>query len=119
MFVDVNDLTTVHAAMQALCDYLVKENIPPECVFDSRLVASELLGNVLRHGKGKARLHLRIEENKVELKIESDSVFYQKTPCAELYAEGGRGLFLVENICKEEIFKEEDGLRVYIRINKI
>lgn len=118
MFYEVKDLETFHKAMQALCEFLTSENVSPDSIFDSRLVASELLGNVLRHANGTAKLHGKVANGFVELKIVSAHAYYptEKALCSELYAEHGRGLFLVDSICKELVFKEEDGLRVQIRI---
>ena len=50
----------------------------------------------------------------------SSSPFYpkEKQPCAEVYSEHGRGLFLVRSVCEERVFVDEDGIRVLIKISK-
>jgi len=55
----------------------------------------------------------------VELKIISDHVIAPTAEVknADLFAEHGRGLFLVKTLCEERIYIEEDGVRVQIKIN--
>ena len=120
MFFDVENHATLQRAVNALCDFLIEQNVPSDDIFDSKLVACELLGNVLRHKKGIARLCGEIKDGFVELKILSSSPFYpkEKQPCAEVYSEHDRGLFLVRSVCEERVFVDEDGIRVLIKISK-
>ena len=120
MFYEVHNYDTLQAALRSLCEFLQSENVPQGSVFDCKLVACELLGNVLCHAKGKARLVSEIKDGFVELKIVSDSVFYakEKTACADVTAEHGRGLFLVETIANGNVYIEKDGLKVRVRIEE-
>lgn len=119
MFYEVKNKDTLQAALCSLCTFLQEKNIPQSAIFDCRLVACELLGNVLRHAQGTAKLFGTINDGFVELKIQSQDVFFPKeTVCAEVYAENGRGLFLVENAVENELYCEEDGLLVRIRISE-
>lgn len=118
MFYEVKNKDTLQAALRSLCAFLQEKNIPQSAIFDCRLVACELLGNVLRHAQGTAKLFGTINDEFVELKIQSQDTFFpKKTVCAEVYAENGRGLFLVENAVENELYCEEDGLLVRIRIS--
>ena len=120
MFFEIENHATLQQAVNTLCDFLVANDVPSDSVFDSKLVACELLGNVLRHAKGKAKLCGEIKDGFVELKILSDAPFYpsgQKL-CAEVYSEHGRGLFLVHSVCEERVFADENGIRALIRIAK-
>ncbi|MBQ8284010.1 MAG: ATP-binding protein [Clostridia bacterium] len=120
MFFDVENHATLQRAVNTLCEFLLAQNVSSDDIFDSKLVACELLGNVLRHANGKARLCGEIKDGFLELKILSDSPFYplEKQPCAEVYSEHGRGLFLVRSVCEERVFVDEDGIRVLIKINR-
>lgn len=119
MVMKIKDTDTLQAALRELCVFLAKENVPEHSVFDSRLVACELLGNVLRHANGEARLQGAVLDGFVELKIISDHVIAPTAEVknADLFAEHGRGLFLVKTLCEERIYVEEDGVRVQIKIN--
>jgi anti-sigma regulatory factor (Ser/Thr protein kinase) len=118
MFYEVKNYDTLQAALRSLCDFLQSENVPQNSVFDCKLVACELLGNVICHAKGTARIVSEIKNGFVEMKIISDSVFFpkEKTACAEVTAEHGRGLFLVETVTNGDISIEQDGLKIRIRI---
>ena len=120
MIFNVKDYEALRQATQALCEYFTSLNVPPESVFDSKLVAYELLGNILRHTNGEAQLKGELKEDHIELKILSESVFYVKEnrSCTDVYAEHGRGLFLVDTVCEKDVVKTEDGLLVRIRIHK-
>ena len=119
MIFEVKNYATLKVAIDSLCEFLTANDVPKDCVFDSRLVACELLSNVLRHADGQAGLRGEIKDGYVELKILTKRVFTPETiTCAELYSEHGRGLFLVNTLCEEQIFSEEDGVRVLIRIRE-
>ena len=114
MAITIKDTATLQAALRELCVFLAKENVPEDSVFDSKLVACELLGNVLRHANGEAKLQGTVTDGFVELKIISNHVVAPtaESKNAELFAEHGRGLFLVKTLCKEHIYVEKDGVRV-------
>ena len=120
MFYEVENHATLQAALQALCDFLQAQNVPQNSVFDCKLVACELLGNVLRHAHGKAKIRSEIKDGCVELRIDSENVFLpnKKAVCADVYAENGRGLFLVENVIGNKIRYEEGSLFVMIQIEE-
>ncbi len=117
---EIQNETSLLASIKEFCEFLERERVPKEQVFDSRLVLSELLGNVLRHARGSASFEGDINGEVIELKIYSPHVYYPKDgcKCAEVYSEHGRGLFLVQNVCEEDIFIEEDGLRLRIRLTR-
>ena len=94
--------------------------VSDERAFDSKLVACELLANELKHAESETELFSEIKDGHIELKIFSRKPF--KTPknivCSDMFAESGRGLFLVNELCEGQIFSETDGIRVRIRIEK-
>ncbi len=120
MIFEVKNYASLQEAVDLLCGFLLKQGVPSDSIFDSKLVAYELLGNVLKHADGKAKLHGRIIDGFVELKIYTETVFVlpKNKPCPEAMAEHGRGLFLVNAVCEERFFADEDGIRVQIRIKK-
>ena len=119
MIFKISDYEGLQTALGRLCEFLSAHDIPQERIFDCKLVACELLGNVLKHGDGKAALTGRVEDNFVELKIVTERSFIlpEKITCSDLFSEGGRGLFLVSKLC-QEILSETDGIRVRIKIEK-
>ena len=118
MIFEVKDYLTMQEAIESLCAFLAREGVQKDSVFDSKLVAYELLGNVLKHADGKATLQGKIENGFVEIKICTTSKFTlpDEKPCPQAMAEHGRGLFLVNTVCEERFYEETDGVRVQIRI---
>ena len=118
MFFEIKDYATLQEGIDKLCVFLAQENVPSDCIFDSKLVAYELLGNVLKHADGKATLYCEIKEAFVELKICTGVVFSlpKDKVCPDATAEHGRGLFLVNAVCEGRFYEEEDGIRALIEM---
>lgn len=121
MIVKVKDYEMLQTALAELCLFLSSKDIPEDRIFDCKLVACELLGNVLKHTDGETGLKSCIQEGFIELKVLSDSFFAlpERMECSDVFAESGRGLFLVSKLCSGQIFAEEDGIRVRIQIEDL
>jgi anti-sigma regulatory factor (Ser/Thr protein kinase) len=119
MFFKVKNYAALQEALSALCAFLDRAEIPKERVFDAKLVACELMSNALKYAGGETGLEGKIKDGGIELKIYSKQYFKlpKTVACADLFAEHGRGLYLVNEICKGEMKAEEDGIRVRIVIN--
>ncbi|MBQ7368081.1 MAG: hypothetical protein IJW60_00035 [Clostridia bacterium] len=118
MIFKVENYQTLRRAVEDVSSFLSERDVPTERIFDSRLVMSELIGNVLRHAKGIATLGVEVREGFVELHVCSETPF---TPPAfsrkaDLYAESGRGLFLVDSVSAERKTTAEGGILVRIKI---
>lgn len=118
MIFDVNDIATMHDAINALCRYLETHGVTPDCVFDSKLVASELIGNVLRHTNDGATVKGEIKDGYFELRVYSAVAFVPPAISrkADVYAEHGRGLFLVDSVCEERTVGDEGSILVRIKL---
>ena len=118
MVFEIENYTSLKSAVEELCNVLSSSDIPTDRIFDSKLVAYELLGNVLKHSGGSAKLHLWIKESELELKVLSTCAFCppEKGKCADVYAENGRGLYLVDSVSAERICTEDGGILVRIKI---
>ncbi|MBP3434030.1 MAG: hypothetical protein J6K50_02030, partial [Clostridia bacterium] len=62
MIFEVKNYAAMQDAISQFCRFLVSENVSSESVFDSRLVANELVSNVLRHSDGEAKLHGEVKD---------------------------------------------------------
>ena len=118
MIFEIHNYQTLRSAVDALCDFLSSENVPDEGVFDSKLVAYELLGNVLKHAQGRASLHSALKNGFVELKLIAETPFIppQTAQCADIHAEHGRGIYLVDSLCEQRCITEDGHLLVRIKI---
>jgi anti-sigma regulatory factor (Ser/Thr protein kinase) len=118
MVFEIVNYESLKRAVDDFCAFLFSENIPDERIFDSRLAAFELLGNVLKHSEGGAKFYATVEKEHIELKILGATRFYppEKGKCAEVYSEHGRGLYLVDSVCTERTVTDDGGILVRIKI---
>lgn len=118
MTYEIIDYESLRRAVDALCAFLSEENVSSDCVFDSKLVAYEVLGNVLKHAKGNATFAFALANGFVELTVlsEENGCPCEKGRCSGVYAESGRGLFLVDSVAERST--SEDG-RMRIRIKLV
>ncbi len=115
---EVRDYETLQKSIVDFCRFLSDFGVSSEKIFDCRLVADELLGNVLRHTHGVARMHVAMEEGFVLLTIcaSAPSTPPKTSVCSDVYAEHGRGLYLVDSVCAERIVKENGDVLVRIKM---
>ncbi len=105
-------------AVEDFCAFLSELKISAEKIFDSRLALHELLANVLQHAKGGASLQTEVKDGFIRIRICGEEVFCppQKGECPQVYAERGRGLFLVDCVSEDRTFTKEGEILVRIRI---
>ena len=118
MIFEIENYQTLRRAVEELCAFLSQENVPSGSIFDSKLAVYELLGNVLKHSGGKAKLAMELLQEYIELKVFAEKVFFppEKGVCAEVLSEHGRGLFLVDSLSAERSFTQDGGILVRIKI---
>ena len=114
----VKDLQSLKLAVEKLCAYLDGQGVSAERIFDSRLVANELLGNVLKHGDKNAELRYALNDSYLHITVYSKTAFTppKTSVCSGVYEEHGRGLFLVDSVCVERTLAEDGGVAVRIKI---
>lgn len=118
MYFEIDDYNALEQALHQLCMHLEAEHAPEQAVFDSKLVACELLSNVLRHGGERAYFYAATEGDFLHLRVRGNNGFRppEKAICSDVTAECGRGLFLVDAFCESREYSEKDGICVVIRI---
>jgi anti-sigma regulatory factor (Ser/Thr protein kinase) len=114
----VQDMQSLKQAVDELCAYLNGEGVGRERIFDSRLVANELLGNVLKHAQATASMSFFVCEGHIHITVSSSKSFTPplKSVCSDTSAEHGRGLFLVDSVCVERTTTQDGGIAVRIKI---
>lgn len=115
---EVKEYASLQTALEALCQFLVGHMVVEEKIFDCKLIACELVGNVLKYTTGKAGLEVAITEGIVQIKALSDAFFKlpEEIVCSGLYAENGRGLFLVNSLSEGQIIAEADGIVAKVKL---
>lgn len=115
---EIKDNQTMQKSIADFCRFLLDFGLSAENIFDCRLVANELVGNVLRHAKAEASLQSEIKDGYVVLTVRSSHKFIppQTSVCSNVYAEHGRGLYLVDSVCTERTTTEDGDILVRIKI---
>ncbi len=118
MYFEIDDYNALRAALKEMCRILA-EAFSEETVFHSKLVANELLSNVLQHGGGRAYFRVETKENEIRMSVQGDNGYRPPDVgvCADCLAECGRGLYLVDSYCARRSYSEREGIIVYLKIN--
>lgn len=114
----VFDYASLHAVTEEFCEFLRKQYVSEDSIFDCKLVFSELAGNVLRHSDESADITAGIVDGKILLEVYGEKNFCppEKTCLPqETYAEHGRGLYIVDKISESRAAMPDGGIRVVIR----
>ena len=119
MRIEVENRCLLRNALATVCEFLSESGVAPERVFDSKLIVSELVGNVFTHSKGKASVNVTLLDEFVEIEIGSTVPFIppKTSKLSEVFSEHGRGLFLVDSICHERGVTEDGHIKILIKIN--
>ncbi len=120
MYFEIDDYNALTEALHQMCVNFSREDVPEEAVFDSKLVACELVSNALRHGGGRAYFRATLDKDVIRLNVQCSLGYRppEKCCCSEVSSETGRGLFLVDSVCESRDYDEREGIRVVIRIHK-
>ena len=120
MYFEIEDFNALKAALNSLCNGLSQREVPTETVYDSKLVAAELLSNALRHGGGKAFFSVDIEQEVISISVRSLRAYRppDKSILSGIECEHGRGLYIVDTLVETRRYSEEGGTCVVIRIRK-
>ena len=115
---EIENLIELKDETTRLCEFLIAHGISSECIFDSKLIVSELVGNVLKHSQAKATLYVEIVNDFLELVVLSSKPFIPPADsrCSGVDAETGRGLYLVDSVCEERGMTADGGIKVRIRV---
>ncbi|MGN0822435.1 MAG: ATP-binding protein [Candidatus Gallimonas sp.] len=118
MYFEIDDFNALERALHTLCDRLTASDVPEETVFDSKLVACELLSNVLQHGGERAYCYATVDGDRILISVRGENGFRppDNSACSDVTAECGRGLYLVDAMCESRDYDERDGIRVVIKI---
>lgn len=112
----IANLQEMKAAIGEMCAEF--HGLPEATVFDSKLVACELIVNALRHGGGRAYFAYAREEQTIRISVRGETDFRPpaKSTCSGTNAESGRGLYLVDALSVRREYSAQDGICVVILI---
>ncbi|MBQ8374147.1 MAG: ATP-binding protein [Clostridia bacterium] len=113
----IKSYTELQNATKAICDLLAQSRVPGDRIFDCKLVVNELVGNILKHSSGVATLDCFVKSKSVEILVLSSAQFYPpaESRCSDVFAEGGRGLYLVDSVVSERSVTDEGAIKAVIK----
>lgn len=115
---EIKDVMAMRSALADFCNFLTEHRIPQERIFDSRLVASELIANVLKHAGETACFSGEVKEGVIEVVVRSQNGFFppKTSVCSDVFSEHGRGLYLVDRLCEKRYLGEDGAIVVTIKV---
>lgn len=114
----VDNLKGMTAQVAAFAEFLKSCGLAEDDVFFSRLVSCELLSNVIRHGGESAEFRGEILPDRISITViaESHKNLDITAHRPEVFAESGRGLYIINEVSISGVERGENGeLRVYIK----
>lgn len=114
----VENLKNMTEQLKSFAEFLKAQDIAEEDVFLSRLVSSELISNVIRHGGESAYFCGELLEDKISISVTAPSQEGVKltATCPSVLAESGRGLYIINEVSLGGIQRGEHGeLIVFVK----
>lgn len=113
----VSDLKTMNESLKEFSEFLRRASVAEEDIFASRLVSCELITNVIIHSKKCAEFSGSVEGEGIVITVTAggfDGVDLSPA-LPDVFAESGRGMYIVNCICGGNLQKSENGLKVFIK----
>ena len=114
----VDNLKNMKSELNAFCELLRGSGATDDDVFAGKLIACELITNVIRHGGDEAEFTGSVTGDKIVITVSAESLkgIDFKRPVPDVFAESGRGLYIIRSLCYGEIECGKDGeIRVYVK----
>lgn len=113
----VDNLKNMNEQLKEFSDFLRGENVLDDDIFASKLVSCELITNVIRHGRESALFCGKLLGDTIIITVSADSLkgisFDALVP--DVFAENGRGLYIVQSFCQGVECDESGEVSVKIR----
>lgn len=113
----VDNLKNMNDCLKPFLDFLLRSGVTDDDVFDSRLVSCELITNVIRHLGETASFEGAVNAENIVISVSSESTDGKKIYAAlpDVFAESGRGLYIVKAICCGNVESDGCSVKVYIK----
>lgn len=114
----VDNLKNMKAELNAFCELLRGSGAADDDIFAGKLIACELITNVILHGGDEAEFTGSLTGDKIVITVTAESLrgVDLKRPAPDVFAESGRGLYIIRSLCYGEIEQSENGeIRVCVK----
>ncbi|MCD8371772.1 MAG: ATP-binding protein [Clostridia bacterium] len=114
----VDNLSEMNDRLKTFLNFLRQSDVGEDDIFDSRLVSCELITNVLLHCGERADFSGNISGGNIVIKVSSPNTKNTYLPCdmPDVFAERGRGLYIVKTISDGNVFFRDGEVEVNIKI---
>lgn len=116
----VDNLKNMNSELKAFVDFLRLSGANDDDIFASRLVSCELITNVIRHGGDEAEFTGTLTGDRIIITVSAESLKGVDV-CGnppDVFAESGRGLYIVKCISQGNVERGAGGeVRVEIKRN--
>ena len=116
----IGDLKNMGAHLKTFAEFLRLSGADDEDIFASKLVSCELITNVIRHAGEEAEFTGALSGESIVISVTADSFknLDISTPLPDVFAESGRGLYIIRSICSNIERGESGEIRAVIKRNK-
>ncbi len=113
----VNDLKKMNESLREFAEYLRSQSVAEEDIFASRLVSCELISNVIIHSGKTAEFCGELSGGGITVTVTAgDFKDVELNPSLpSVFAESGRGMYIVNCICGGDMVRLSNGLKVFIK----
>jgi len=108
----IMDALSLSRAFADFHDHLSVHGIGENCLFDCKLVFSELASNAVKHADG-GTIRVHVTDGEIVITLLGEFVAPEKSVCSPVLEESGRGLYLIDSVCKSRTNTAE-GLQVVL-----
>lgn len=113
----VDNLKNMNSELKAFTEFLRVGGADDDAIFASKLVSCELITNVIRHGGDEAEFTGTLTGDSIEITVAAQSLagLDLSRSAPDVFAESGRGLYIVRCICGEISAGEQGEIKVAIK----
>lgn len=99
----VDNLKNMNSELKLFTEYLRLSGADDDDIFASKLVSCELITNVIRHGGDEASFTGIFTAENIIITVSADSLkdVSLDARMPDVFAESGRGLYIVKSFCNE------------------
>ena len=113
----IDNLKTMSSHLKTFAEFLRLSGADDEDIFASKLVSCELITNVIRHGGDEAEFTGSLSKDTITISVTAESFknLDISRPAPDVFAESGRGLYIIKSLSSNIERGERGEIKVLIR----
>ena len=116
----IDNLKTMSSHLKTFAEFLRLSGADDEDIFASKLVSCELITNVIRHGGDEAEFTGSLSKDTITISVTAESFKNVdiSRPAPDVFAESGRGLYIIKSLSSNIERGERGEIKVLINRHK-